>query len=384
MKKIISIIIAILILAPSALATYETTQTVDIISLNTSTKNMVIDYQGKNLLLHYKGKCDGMKEGGQVKINVSGELNSNGDVIFIDNYYQCAIDQAEEVNGKLTLNQVFYSNSAIATDENGKQYDISYDARCLSIARYWENQVYLYKAGSNIAVADKIFLPANEGYCSITYIKERYNPSETKKTEGDVSRPTAVSSLTATPGNGSVFLKWRAASDNVGVDHYIISYSPYSIDTKDSAVKDMPNKIETTGTSYTVKGLLNEETYFFYVIAVDKAGNTSSDWSPEASATPLSSIGTIDKARTKTEIIISKGAETNTSMTFSWTGIPSLARQTVILTVNGTRDFAFTSWVRNDIRISKSIYRKGKPLKLTIRQYDIRGSMFESSFSFSF
>jgi hypothetical protein len=383
MKKILSAIFIVMITAMCARASYGATLTVKILSLDTTTKNAVIDYNSKDILLHYKGNCT-LKEGADAKITISGELNANGDTIFTDNYYQCTIDQAEEVNGRLTLDQVFYNYSAIATDENGKQYDISYDARCLSIARYWRSEVYLYKAGSKIAVADEMFLPRNEGSCSITYIHERPASTSTPKTTGDTQKPTSVSSLTATPGNTSVYLNWRAASDNTGVDHYVISYSTSGIDTKEYGVNDMPNKIETAKTSYTVTGLMNEETYFFYVAAVDAAGNTSSDWSPEAIARPLSSISKIPTSTTKNQIVISKKLETDTSITFKWTSIAAISRQTVILAVNGTRDFAFTSWTGNDIKISKSIYRKGKSLKLTVRQYDIRGQMFESSFSFSF
>jgi hypothetical protein len=386
MKKLIATIIGLALIIPHTFAYYEYTQRFTILELNKTTKNLIIDNEGINMLLHYTGKCDEMEEGKQILINIRSSLNSNGDTLIASDIHRCPIDQAEEVNGELTLEQVFSDYSGLVSDENGDIYHIQYDARCTSMPRYWRQKVYLYQFGA-LSQGDTIYLPRNEGSCSLLYVKKQSSStSETQKPEGDVTKPSMVSEATATPGNGSVYLNWRSASDNVAIDHYIISYSLYSINTKERDFNDMPNKIVTTGsmTSYEIKGLENGEIYFFYVAAVDTSGNISSSWSPVASAKPSSSIARLDTNTTRTRLFIYKTQETTLSYLFRWNRIPSFDRQTVILEVDGERDFVSTDWVQDYIRILKKADRKGKPLMLLIRQFDIKGNMFEKEYEFSF
>jgi hypothetical protein len=386
MKKIIPTIIGLALIIPSVFAYYEYTKIFTILELNQTTKNLIVENEGKNMLLHFTGRCDEMQEGGRITISIQSELNSNGDVLVASSDHRCPVDEAEEVNGELIFSQVFSDYSGIVTDDMGNEYQVQYDARCTSMPSYWKQKIYLYKAGSALAVGDKIYLPKNEGSCSLLYIKKQLPTAETEKPEGDVTRPSMVSSVTATPENGSVSLNWRAASDNVGVDHYVISYSPYALNTQEYSFNDMPNKIMTSSsaTSYKVTGLTNEDLYFFYIVAVDASGNVSSTWSPQASATPKSSISPAVIKTDLVRIFIYKTQETLSSFLFRWNRIPSFVRQSVILEADGVRDFSSTDWAQNYIRILKKDSRKDKPLKLIVRQYDIHEQMFEKEYEFSF
>jgi hypothetical protein len=85
---------------------------------------------------------------------------------------------------------------------------------------------------------------------------------------GDVTAPSAPSGLKATGrGPGWVDLGWTAATDNVGVDRYRVYrranlLGPYVL------VGEAP------GPSFRDSGL-SRQPYSYYVIAVDRAGNTS-------------------------------------------------------------------------------------------------------------
>ena len=388
MKKLIAIIIGLALITPYTSAYYEYTKKFTILELNKSTKNLIIEDEGKLMLLHYTGRCDEMEEGGQINISIQTELNSNGDVLVASSIHRCPIDQAEEINGELTLTQVFSDYSGLVTDENGDEYQIQYDARCVSMPRWWKEKIYIYKAGSEMNRGDKIFLPRNEGSCSLFYVKkrQRYQEQEREKPEGDVTRPSMVSEVTATPGNGSAYLNWRGATDNVGVNQYVISYSLYRLNTKEYEFEDMPNKIMTGSneTSYQVPDLRNETPYFFYVVAMDSSGNVSDSWSPEASTTPSSSVRELATTHERIRLHIYKTQESSNSLLFRWNRIPSFSRQTVILEVDGERDFAFTDWEQDYIRILKKTERKGKSLKLIVRQYDIHSQMFEKEYDFLF
>jgi len=88
--------------------------------------------------------------------------------------------------------------------------------------------------------------------------------SVTTDAEADTQAPTAPSSLAyANVTQISVDLSWNASTDNVGVTGYKI-------------YKDGTYLSTVTGTSYTANGLSAATTYEFYVVAVDAAGNTSS------------------------------------------------------------------------------------------------------------
>lgn len=79
----------------------------------------------------------------------------------------------------------------------------------------------------------------------------------------DFIPPTTPENLEASYlGNGSVALSWDASTDNIGV----VNYRVYEGSSFKGAV---------TGTTYTVDGLVEGESYTFYVSAVDNSNNES-------------------------------------------------------------------------------------------------------------
>jgi fibronectin type 3 domain-containing protein len=86
--------------------------------------------------------------------------------------------------------------------------------------------------------------------------------------DADTEPPTAPSSLTANGGLGTAALSWAAATDNLAVDHYNI----YRSTTSGSAGALVG---QSNITSFTDGGLA-AGTYYYTVVAVDGAGNTSS------------------------------------------------------------------------------------------------------------
>ena len=90
----------------------------------------------------------------------------------------------------------------------------------------------------------------------------------------DTTRPSNVSGLTATAGNGQVVYGWAAATDNVAVTGYRI----YRAGTLVAS---------PTGTSYTLTGLTNGTAVNdVTVTAVDAAGNESATPATFPAATP--------------------------------------------------------------------------------------------------
>ncbi|HEX2145758.1 MAG TPA: carbohydrate-binding protein [Glycomyces sp.] len=84
--------------------------------------------------------------------------------------------------------------------------------------------------------------------------------------EEDNEAPSAPSGLEAASVTGSsVGLEWNAATDNVGV----AGYEVFRVGSPDASVG------AASGTSFTVTGLAPGQTYHFYVVAHDVAGNTS-------------------------------------------------------------------------------------------------------------
>ncbi|MEU6023152.1 glycoside hydrolase family 9 protein [Micromonospora sp. NPDC047134] len=85
--------------------------------------------------------------------------------------------------------------------------------------------------------------------------------------DGDTVPPTAPGSLTASAiTTTGVTLNWAPSTDNVGVTGYRIYRGPALGDVLVATV---------TGTTYQVTGLEPDITYYFYVVAIDAAGNAS-------------------------------------------------------------------------------------------------------------
>lgn len=120
----------------------------------------------------------------------------------------------------------------------------------------------------------------------------------------DTQAPTAVTNLVSTGKTStSVTLSWTAATDNVGVAGYEVSYGS--------------TKVNVTGTTATITGLTANTAYTFTVKAKDAAGNVS----PPASVNVTTDGGTTTpdtQAPTAVTNLVSTG-KTSTSAALSWT-----------------------------------------------------------------
>jgi chitodextrinase len=78
----------------------------------------------------------------------------------------------------------------------------------------------------------------------------------------DTTPPSAPTNLKLTPGYKRIAMSWKASVDNIGVAGYYIYRNGRKIAT-------------VSGTNYTDTGLVSGNTYKYYVIAYDAAGNKS-------------------------------------------------------------------------------------------------------------
>ncbi|MFH1284505.1 MAG: fibronectin type III domain-containing protein [Candidatus Peregrinibacteria bacterium] len=108
----------------------------------------------------------------------------------------------------------------------------------------------------------------------------------------DTTSPSDVENVVATPLDGAVSLSWDAATDDTGIEGYMVYYGTSSVtetgQTYDESV-DAGNVLQ-----YTVDGLDNGTEYYFSIIAYDAVGNESLSWAIEQSATPSEDAGTIE------------------------------------------------------------------------------------------
>lgn len=350
-------------------------------------RNIIITHPetDEKYLLHLESGCGELEDGQNVSLSIRGRLNSNYDIIKIDAMHRCNIDFAEKFTQKLFLDLVLHGNEAYVTDESGQKYFITYTDFCRSMPRYWKDYIYVFQTRPALAKGAKIFLPNKDGQCSIDYVRkiQPYVTEEPEEPDADKKVPTTVTRVRAFPRNGKVSLSWRPAQDNVGISHYIVSYSPYKIRTESIPVKNMPNQIQATNTYLTIENLKNDETYFFYVLAVDTSNNVSSRWSQVAEATPRSSI-LPDEPSVIYKLNLRMAQETPRSFLFEWDHSPIVNRYSVVVEADKTRILALTGYPRHSIRVLKRDSQKGKQLTLKVRAYSLYGLVGEEKIDFGF
>lgn len=357
-----------------------------------SRKSVVITHPhtDETYLLYLGSGCDDLEEGQEVTLVVKGNLNTNGDSIKVDFLHKCDIQQAEKFTQKLYVKYVLNSNTrAWVIEESGKEHFMYYSDSCRAMPGYWKDHVYVLQGSSNeLRKGDKIFLPNNAGQCWITYLQNtpsyRSRDPETSS-GGDIQKPSTVTKVQASPGNGRAHLSWLVGKDNVGIDHYIVSYNDGYLNTKDIPTQNMPNQTETQNTYLTIDGLENNKTYYFWVSAVDTSGNISDLWSTMAKATPKATVLSDDMVPSgESDMNLRIESESSRSFLIRWDKIPNVNRYTVILETDGSREFAMTGSAKRHIRILKRNHRQGKELNLIVRAYSLKGLIKEKEIGFGF
>ncbi len=389
MKKILFVFILSILITPFVYGGYEYTQRVTIQDYEDNFNNFVVEmgeYDDK-WLVHHTGTCGQLYEGREIVLIIGGTPDGNNDRLRNGLYYECPIDQLEQIDGTLLVSEYKWAdNEAIVEDEQGNEYRIYFSTDCHAMKGLHGYKVYLRQFGFNLNAGDIIYLPENGEHCAITYAARRDMPlEEVPEPVRDIKKPTVPTNVRAYPGKTGAYLFWDAAKDDTYIAQYIISVSPYKIlDTKEWDLNDMPHKIYTNSdkTSYKIEDLQPDDTYFFYVIAVDAFGNISPEWSLPDDAYVRSSIAEVSLVASS--LIIRQSQETDYSFLFRWNEIPGAEHYTVVLTVDGRRDFVSSNWQKDYIRILKKEERKGKNLKLLVRGYNSYGQRIEDEIRFSF
>ncbi len=391
-KRLPFLILIAILLAPSfVLGTYErairvtATEVVD--HLNSF---LLIEENGETWIIHHKTGCGSVIEGTPLTLVIRGELDGNRDEMWKGEYTSCVVDMAELITGKLRVMTVSTADNYTSVIDNGKPYRIYYSERCKAMKGMNNHDVYVRKyGGSQLRAGDKFFLPGAGEMCAITYVMPQgVTPPEPEPAVGDVKRPTTPTHVRAIPSTNAVYLYWYAAEDDGGIDHYVISASPYHLDdpvARDPSVKpqEMPNTFvtENNRSSFRIDSLEPDELYYFRIIAVDNSGNESSYWSEEATAYTKSAISQINIS--DSELRLFKAQETDGSYLFRWNTLPG-AKYSVVLEADNNRVYSNNDWRKTYIRILKTPERKGKDLELIVKSLDYRGTVQKAVATFSF
>ena len=123
----------------------------------------------------------------------------------------------------------------------------------------------------------------------------------------DVTAPSApqnLKSLSVTASSAT--LAWDAASDDVGVDHYVVHYQ---------ASGELKKNQTAAGTSATLANLQAATAYTVSVTAVDAAGNTSE---PSSSITVTTDEAVIDVVAPSVPADLAASTITDSSIALSW------------------------------------------------------------------
>lgn len=102
-----------------------------------------------------------------------------------------------------------------------------------------------------------------------------------------LEEPSAVANVEVTALDGGARLTWDAATDDGVVVRYKVHYGVTSV-TEQGDTYDQEVETLNDDTTYDVQNLINNDTYFFAVTAIDDQGLESELYSVEASATPTS------------------------------------------------------------------------------------------------
>jgi fibronectin type 3 domain-containing protein len=110
------------------------------------------------------------------------------------------------------------------------------------------------------------------------------SPTASATTPADTTAPTTPGTLTASPGKKKVALRWGASTDQGGSG--LVGYEIWRSTTGTAGTFVKIATAGATTTTYNDTGLLIGQTYWYYVVAIDGAGNKSTS-SNTASATAI-------------------------------------------------------------------------------------------------
>jgi len=405
MKKLLLISLILFAFSGAAFAYTDTAVRIQVDFGDPDNRNVVVTYGDIKTLIHYTGLCTKPETGDFVTLGVRDRLDGIGDSLKTGDYHACDIDQAEQIDEILKVEGIYGADTTLlVSDETKNLYRIYFSSTCSAVKGYLHQNIYARLYGSTLTKGDRFYLPRNQLQCGLNYVEtlsdeDMSNPNQTVPSIADIAeqnkdaltapidshdtkRPTAAGDPRAISGNGKVYVYWKAATDDKGVDHYVVVYSKYRQNIRKLTINDLSTYVTSTKTSAEIPNLQVDLPYYFYVKAVDAAGNESSDWTVEVTATPrsISVIGTPES----TALNLKQTIENSGSFLFRWNRTTAVQRQSVILEVDGTRDFTSNDWANSYIWISKKDARKGKPLTLTVRTYGMYGQMAEETIEFSF
>lgn len=337
-------------------------------------------------LLKLKAGCPAPQAGQNVGLGVRGSLNGNNDYLDLGNRIRCLVQQALEFNEVLTVLST-NRTQAVVQDEKGGKFRIFTEASCPDLLSFVNQAVYLNRAGPTVKKGDELLVPGEPRVCFLKLVEPALPDSPpTPQPAGDIQAPSDVVNVRALPRtNGRVMVYWPKASDNVGIDHYVVSYARYAIDRKHLEFDSAEHKMETKATLLTIDGLQNDTDYYFYVLAVDAAGNRSSFWSEAAHGRPSSSLFEGLPKQTGQRILdLHLALETDRYFLFRWKRPPTTTRFMIGLTINGRPDFGLTNSNLTQIPIYKSAARRGQKLTLTISAFNTRSFIEQEKLEFAF
>ncbi len=297
-KRALSIIILLFFIAPfatvQASALNNELSESSVIEAIPSARTLAVKFNNELYLITVTRGCkDQLKTGANIQLSVRDHLDGKSDVLRTSTYYQCKIKTAYKINAKLRVKRIFANKrTALLNDATGNLYFVSYKNECRTITSQLNRYVYAYQYNLALATGDQLIIPGNLGNCTFRTVKKIVREVN-KITVGDRTAPSTVSHVRAMPANSSIFLYFRKAKDNVKIDHYLIGISRYRINMQSlhrRQTADLPAIFTTKKNRVWMTGLRNDQTYFFYIKAVDTSGNVSSDWSLEAKARTSSAI----------------------------------------------------------------------------------------------
>ncbi|HEX2058054.1 MAG TPA: S8 family serine peptidase [Actinomycetota bacterium] len=96
------------------------------------------------------------------------------------------------------------------------------------------------------------------------------NVASAKTNSGDTTAPTTPTSVKASGGRGKISLSWKASTDTGGS-----GLAGYKVFRSTSSTGTFVQIATTTTTGYTDTAVVKATTYWYYVVAYDKAGNHS-------------------------------------------------------------------------------------------------------------